>query len=107
MLHLDGSGHGLPLPGAPVVLGDAVVGRVTTPARHFDAGPIALALVKRATDSSATLEVESDSGPIAAGQVMVVGTDGLSADRPRAPGPTAKGLLLGRGCLADGGDLEG
>ena len=107
MLHLDGSGHGLPLPGAPVLLGDHVVGRVTAPARHFDAGPIALALVKRATEPSATLEVESDGGPIAATQIVIVGPEGVSADRPRAPGPTAKGLLLGRGCAADGGDLEG
>ncbi len=106
MLHLDGSGHGLPVPGAAVTLGDTTVGRVTTPARHFDAGPIALALVKRSTDSSTTLEVESDAGPIAATQMVIVGPDGISANRPRAPGPTAKGLLLGRGCAADGGDLE-
>lgn len=106
MLHLDGSGHGLPEAGSPVMLGETSVGRVTSSARHYEAGPIALALVKRSTDPTSTLEVTSDAGPIAATQVVIVGSDGISIDRPRAPGPTAKGLLLGRGCDADGGDLE-
>lgn len=106
MLQLDGSGHGLPSTGAAVTAGDAVVGRVTSAARHHEAGPIALALVKRSTDPTEVLEVESEAGPIAAAQEIIVGTDGFSADRPPAPGPTAKGLLLGRGCAADGGDLE-
>lgn len=106
MLHLDGSGHGLPTAGAAVMSGDVPVGRVTSAARHHEAGPIALALVKRSTDPAETLAVESDAGAIAATQMVIVGPDGISADRPHAPGPTAKGLLLGRGCTADGGDLE-
>jgi hypothetical protein len=106
MLHLDGSGHGLPTAGAAVMSGDVPVGRVTSAARHHEAGPIALALVKRSTDPAETLAVESDAGAIAATQMVIVGPDGISADRLRAPGPTAKGLLLGRGCIADGGDLE-
>ena len=106
MLHLDGSCHGLPTPGAAVMSGDAAAGRVTSAARHHEAGPIALALVKRSTDAAATLTVESDAGPIAAAQEPIVAPDGTSSDRPPAPGPTAKGLLMGRGCAADGGDLE-
>ncbi len=106
MLHLDGSGHGLPAAGAAVMSSDVSVGRVTSAARHHEAGPIALALVKRSTNPAETLAVESDAGPIAAAQEVVVTPDGTSADRPPAPGPTAKGLLLGRGCAADGGDLE-
>jgi folate-binding protein YgfZ len=106
MLHLDGSGHGLPAAGAAVILGEVAVGRVTSAARHHEAGPIALALVKRSTDPSETLGVESDAGPIAAAQEVIVTPEGVSADRPPAPGPTARGLLMGRGCAADGGDLE-
>jgi folate-binding protein YgfZ len=49
LLHLDGSGHVLPEPGADVVLGERRVGFVTTAARHHEDGPIALALVKRST----------------------------------------------------------
>ena len=106
MLHLDGSGHGLPTAGAGVLAGDVAVGRVTSAARHHEAGPIALALLKRSSDPAATLMVESDAGAIAAAQEAIVAPDGTSADRPPAPGPTAKGLLMGRGCAADGGDLE-
>jgi folate-binding protein YgfZ len=106
MLHLDGSGHGLPAAGAAVMSGDVAVGRVTSAARHHEAGPIALALVKRSIDPAQTLTVESDADPIAAAQEVIVAPEGTSADRPPAPGPTAKGLLLGRGCAADGGDLE-
>jgi len=106
MLHLDGSGHGLPTAGAAVMFGDVAVGRVTSAARHHEAGPIALALLKRSSDPVATLMVESDAGAIAAAQEAIVAPEGTSADRPPAPGPTAKGLLMGRGCAADGGDTE-
>ena len=92
--------------GAAITAGDVVVGKVTSAARHYEAGPIALALVKRSTDPAEVLEVESEAGPIAAAQEVIVASDGFSADRPPGPGPTMKGLLLGRGCAADGGDLE-
>ena len=46
-LHLDGSGHVLPDAGAPVVLGEREVGRLTSVARHYEDGPVALAVVKR------------------------------------------------------------
>ena len=68
LLHLDGSGHGLPEPGADVLLEDRKVGFVTTAARHYELGPIALALVKRNTPADADLLV----GDIAAAQELVV-----------------------------------
>lgn len=68
MLHLDGSGHGLPEQGDEVQLDGRRVGFVTTAARHYELGPIALALVKRNTAVNATLNV----GDIAAAQEVVV-----------------------------------
>ena len=68
-LHLDGSGHTLPEAGAEVRLGEKVVGRVTSRARHHEDGPIALAVVKRNTDPEADLVVDPD---IAAAQTEVV-----------------------------------
>ena len=49
LLHLDGSESVLPEHGEPVLLGDRAVGTVTSAARHYELGPIALALVKRST----------------------------------------------------------
>jgi len=108
MLHLDGSGADLPSLGAAVTLpgSDASVGRVTSVSRHHELGPIALAVLKRSTDPSATLMVVGDDGPIDASQEVIVNADGFSADRPPKPGPTTKGLLMGKGCAADGGDME-
>jgi folate-binding protein YgfZ len=68
LLHLDGSGHGLPEQGADVQLDDRRVGFVTTAARHHELGPIALALIKRNTAPQADLRV----GDIAAAQELVV-----------------------------------
>ncbi len=56
LLHLDGSESLLPAHGDPVTTDDdRTVGFVGTAARHFELGPIALALVKRATEPSAPL----------------------------------------------------
>ena len=68
-LHLDGSGHTLPEVGAEVRLGDKVVGRVTSVARHHEDGPIALAVLKRNTDNEADLLVGET---IAAAQTEIV-----------------------------------
>lgn len=67
-LHLDGSGHVLPTRGATVALGERAVGHVTSVARHYEDGPIALALVKRNTPLDAVLDV----GGTAASQTVVV-----------------------------------
>lgn len=108
MLHLDGSGADLPALGAPVTLAstDAPAGRVTSVSRHHELGPIALAVLKRSTDPHATLHVAGDDGPVSASQEIIVNAEGFSADRPPKPGPTTKGLLMGKGCVADGGDMS-
>ncbi|MGO1167063.1 MAG: CAF17-like 4Fe-4S cluster assembly/insertion protein YgfZ [Janibacter sp.] len=68
-LHLDGSGHTIPEAGAEVLLGEKVVGRVTSVARHYEDGPIALAVLKRNTDAETDLLV----GPTtAAAQTEIV-----------------------------------
>ncbi len=71
-LHLDGSGHVLPDVGAEVRLGEKVVGRITSRARHHEDGPIALAVVKRNTDETAELLVDPD---ISAAQTVIVPRD--------------------------------
>lgn len=106
MLHLDGSGADLPAPGAQVHAGETVVGHVTSAARHYELGPIALAVLKRSVDPTLELLVDGEAGPIAAAQEVIVNTDGQSADRPPKPGPTMRGLLMGKGCAADGGDMS-
>jgi folate-binding protein YgfZ len=68
LLHLDGSGHELPEPGAGVFDGERRVGFVTTPARHHEDGPIALALVKRSTPAGVQLLAD---GVDAAQEVIV------------------------------------
>ncbi len=55
LLHLDGSDSELPAAGAPVMLGDREVGRVGSAVRHFELGPIALALLKRTVPDDAAL----------------------------------------------------
>ncbi|WP_125776328.1 YgfZ/GcvT domain-containing protein [Antribacter gilvus] len=104
MLHLDGSGHLLPEPGAEVRLraeGDdpasgKVVGTLTSMARHHELGPIGLAVVKRSVPDDAELLVVSDAGglplAVAAAQEVVVPGDGVSVDRPQQRGPVTPGL---------------
>ena len=87
MLHLDGSEGVLPAPGDEVVLGDAVVGRVTAASRHHELGPIALAVLKRSTDPNAVLGVRMADGVlITAAQQLIVPPDaGAEANVPRLP----------------------
>lgn len=85
-LQLDGSDAVLPEPGAVVRRGDDEVGRVTSAARHFEQGPIALALVKRSTPVDAALTVDADDIRVAAVQEVVVPPDaGRTAAPPRLP----------------------
>lgn len=72
-LHLDGSEVHLPVPGTPVHLASEgeegrQLGFVTTAVRHYELGPIALALVKRNVPVDAALRV----GDTAAAQEPVV-----------------------------------
>ncbi|MBZ5738484.1 CAF17-like 4Fe-4S cluster assembly/insertion protein YgfZ [Nocardioides mangrovi] len=68
LLHLDGSENRLPAVGAELRDGEKVVGFVGTSARHFELGPIALAMVKRNVSLDATLTVD---GMPAAQEVVV------------------------------------
>lgn len=55
LLHLDGSDVALPGHGDQVFLGEKPVGFIGTAVRHFELGPIALALIKRSTPLDAVL----------------------------------------------------
>ena len=68
LLHLDGSENLLPEAGADVTRDGKVVGRVGGSARHYELGPIALALVKR----NVPTDVELDAGGLIAAQEVVV-----------------------------------
>lgn len=76
-LHLDGSEHTLPSPGSEVLAPSAeaaqdhsvlaaerAVGVVTSVARHHEAGPIALAVVKRRVDPTQQLVVRDAGGAV-------------------------------------------
>lgn len=85
-LQLDGSDAVLPESGAEVRSGDDVVGHVTSAVRHFEEGPIALALVKRTLPVDAMLTVAAGDGVVAAAQETVVPPDaGRTASIPRLP----------------------
>jgi folate-binding protein YgfZ len=68
MLHLDGSANVLPAVGADVMAGEKKVGQITTSARHYELGPIALAVVKRSLPVDAPLIAD---GVDAAQEVVV------------------------------------
>ena len=70
-LHLDGSEDRLPGHGDPVRLEAATVGFVGSAARHYELGPIGLALVKRTTPVAATLL----AGDLPAAQEVIVPPD--------------------------------
>lgn len=85
-LQLDGSDAQLPGPGATVHAGEEAVGVVTSAARHYEEGPIALALVKRTTPVDAPLTVQTADGIVAAAQELIVPPDaGRTASVPRLP----------------------
>jgi folate-binding protein YgfZ len=60
-LHLDGSMVAMPEHGAKVFLEDKEVGFIGTVARHYELGPIALAVIKRNVPADATLICEGVS----------------------------------------------
>jgi tRNA-modifying protein YgfZ len=70
-LHLDGSEDRLPTRGDPVVLDGADIGFIGSAARHYELGPIALALVKRTVPVEATLLADG----IPAAQEVIVPPD--------------------------------
>jgi hypothetical protein len=70
-LHLDGSVDRLPSHGDEVALDGKAVGFVGSAARHYELGPIGLALVRRTTPTGAALE----AGGVAASQEVIVPPD--------------------------------
>jgi tRNA-modifying protein YgfZ len=71
LLHLDGSVDRLPRHGAAVQLDGQDVGFVGSTARHYELGPIGLALVKRTVATDATLLADG----VAAAQEVIVPPD--------------------------------
>ena len=86
LIHLDGSSSLLPGAGDTVLSAETPVGTVTRAVRHFELGPIALALVKRTTDPDLELEVVTSEGSVAATQELLVPVDaGATRAIPRLP----------------------
>ncbi|ALJ19628.1 CAF17-like 4Fe-4S cluster assembly/insertion protein YgfZ [Microbacterium sp. No. 7] len=85
-LQLDGSDVLLPEPGAEVQAEGETVGRITSAARHFEEGPIALALVTRTLAVDAPLTVVAGDETVAAAQETIVPPDaGRTVAVPRLP----------------------
>ena len=82
-LHLDGSDAVLPEVGAAVLAGADEVGRITSVTRHYEEGPIALAILSRRAPTG-DLVVHADGVDIAAAQQVIVPADaGATANVPR------------------------
>lgn len=71
-LDLDGSEHVLPEPGVVIERDGRAVGRVTSVARHFEEGPLALAVVKRNTPVDIELLVPLADGGVVSGAQRVI-----------------------------------
>jgi folate-binding protein YgfZ len=71
LLHLDGSSVDIPSTGDAVTFEGKEIGFVGSVARHYELGPIALALIKRMTPADAVLE----AGGIPANQEILVPID--------------------------------
>lgn len=88
-LHLDGSDSVFASAGDAVFLGEDGVGVVTTAANHFEEGPVALALIKRAVAVDAALRVVHDGTTLAASQDVIVppsaGATAAERLRPNRP----------------------
>ena len=101
LLHLDGSDSVFPIAGDTVwalkkerslsegeaeVETQREVGHIVASAQHFEFGPTALALVKRAVPADLQLSVHTDGHEIAATQQELVPADaGPALDIPRMP----------------------
>ncbi len=93
-LDLDGSEHTLPAAGAAVYAGQKKVGHLTSVAQHWEAGPIALALIKRAVAPDQPLrvldQVADQQQEYAAEQTLIVSPE---AGRVAGPLPGRAGFL--------------
>ena len=91
LLHLDGSEDRLPAHGDAVELDGQSVGFIGSAARHYELGPIALALVKRTTPVDATLRADG----IPAAQEVIVAPD--AGANVKVDFKRLRGDLIGRG----------
>ena len=88
LLHLDGSEDRLPAHGDPVTSDGTAVGFTGSAARHFEMGPIALALIKRTVPVSAPLR----AGGVPAAQEVVVSPD--TGGNVKVSLPRSRGALV-------------
>jgi folate-binding Fe-S cluster repair protein YgfZ len=65
LLHLSGDSEQLPPAGTPVLLGERTVGFLGTAVHHYELGPVALAVIKRALPDDAPLMVAGDPVAVA------------------------------------------
>lgn len=82
MLYLE-DGTEIPEIGAELFLNERVIGKVTASGNHYEAGPIALALIKRSVDSDAELVFEN--GQSATQEVLVPQSAGSVSGVPKLP----------------------
>jgi len=95
LLHPDGSNHLLPEIGDSILAGygtpeERVLGRVTSAANHYEAGPIAFAVISRNAPIDAVLTVIGNHEPIAANQEVIVPQDAGKVANVQRPGLLAK-----------------
>lgn len=83
LLHLDGSDAVLPTRGDAVLAGDREVGAVTSVVRHFEDGPLALAVLSRRAPEGDLVVRTGETDVAAAQQVIVPADAGATADVPR------------------------
>lgn len=76
LLYLEAGDNELPKPGDEVKLADISVGVICSAAQHFEFGPIALALIKRAIDPTAIVSIGSQS----ATQQPIIKTESIKTE---------------------------
>ncbi len=82
MLYLE-DGTDLPEVGDELMFNERVVGKITAVGNHFEAGPIALALIKRNIDPMAELKFEN--GLRVTQEILVPQSAGSVSDIPKMP----------------------
>lgn len=99
-LDLDGSEHTLPAVGTPVMNGAKQVGVITSVALHHEAGPIALALLKRSVAVDAELravdggDFDAEGNPAPATEYACAQTLIVAPDAGQVVGRRTRGQFL-------------